>query len=179
MSIFTNSMKSAPAEAAQYTSAVIGLLGPEKPLEVLKKTPGKVKRAIARLTPRQVSKPEAPEKWSVKQVVQHLADSELVWGWRLRLVLSHERPTITGYDQDLWAERLGYASVQVDRALEEFTVLRNANLRLLQRATPADLKRVGVHSERGEESVEHWLKLYAGHDILHLNQIERIKKVVV
>jgi uncharacterized damage-inducible protein DinB len=179
MSIFTNSMKSAPAEAAQYTSAVLGLLGAQKPFDVLKKTPSKVKRAVARLTPRQVSKPEAPEKWSVKQVVQHLADSELVWGWRLRLVLSHDRPTITGYDQDAWADRLGYASVQVDRALEEFTVLRNANLRLLQRATPADLKRVGVHSERGEESVEHWLKLYAGHDILHLNQIERIKKAVL
>ena len=172
-------MKTAPEEAAQYTGAVLGLLGSQKPFDVLKKTPSKVKRAIARLTPRQVAKPEAPEKWSVKQVVQHLADSELVWGWRLRLVLAHDRPTITGYDQDAWADRLGYASVQVDRALEEFTVLRNANLRLLQRATPADLKRVGVHTERGEESVEHWLKLYAGHDILHLNQIERIKKVVL
>jgi hypothetical protein len=178
MSIFTNSMKSAPAEAAQYTSAVLGLLGAQKPFDVLSKTPAKVKRAIGRLTPRQLAKPEAPDKWSVKQVVQHLADSELVWGWRLRLVLSHERPTITGYDQDLWADRLGYDKVDIKRALEDFTVLRAANLRLLKRTTPADMKRVGVHSERGEESVEHWMKLYAGHDILHLNQIERIRKVV-
>jgi len=178
MSIFTNSMKSAPAEAAQYTSAVLGLLADQKPLDVLSRTPAKVKRSLARLTPRQLARPEAPGKWSVKQVVQHLADSELVWGWRLRLVLSHDRPTITGYDQDAWAARLGYDKVDVRRALEDFTVLRAANLRVLKRATPADLKRVGVHSERGEESVEHWMKLYAGHDILHLNQIERIRRAV-
>lgn len=179
MSIFTNSIRSAPAEAAQYTSAVLGLLGSQKPFEVLSKTPAKLKRSIGRLAPRQLAKLEAPGKWSVKQVVQHLADSELVWGWRLRLVLSHERPTITGYDQDAWADRLGYDKVDVKRALEDFTILRAANLRLLKRATPADMKRVGVHSERGEESVEHWIKLYAGHDILHLNQIERIKEAVL
>lgn len=178
MSVFTNSMKSAPAEAAQYTGAVLGLLGAQKPLEVLSRTPGKVKRAVAGLTPRQLAKPEAPGKWSVRHVVQHLADSELVWGWRLRLVLSHDRPTITGYDQDAWAERLGYDSVDIRRALEDFTVLRAANLRILKRATPAALQRVGVHTERGEESVAHWLKLYAGHDILHLNQIARIRKAV-
>ena len=178
MSIFTNSMKSAPAEAAQYTGAVLGLLGEQKPLSVLKTTASKVKRATARMTPKQLGKPEAPGKWSVKQVVQHLADSELVWGWRLRLVLSHDRPTITGYDQDAWAERLGYDTVDIKRALADFTTLRDANLRLLKRMTAADLKRVGVHSERGEESVEHWMKLYAGHDILHLNQIERIRRAV-
>lgn len=172
-------MKSAPAEAAQYTSAVLGLLAAQNPLNVLSKTPARLKRTINRLTPRQLAKPEATGKWSVKQVVQHLADSELVWGWRLRLVLSHERPTITGYDQDAWADRLGYDKVHVKRALEDFTVLRAANLRLLKRATPADMKRVGVHSERGEESVEHWMKLYAGHDILHLNQIDRIRKAVL
>jgi hypothetical protein len=133
---------------------------------------------VRRMTPRQLGKPEMPEKWSVKQVIQHLADSELVWGWRLRLVLSHDRPTITGYDQDLWAERLGYGQVNVAQALDDFATLRSANLRLIKRATPQDLKRVGVHSERGEESVEHWLKLYAGHDLLHLNQIERIRKAV-
>ena len=178
MSVFTNSMKDAPAEAGAYTAAVLGLLGPQKPLDVLRKTESKLRAAVRRLTPRQVGKPEMPGKWSVKQVIQHLADSELVWGWRLRLVLSHDRPTITGYDQDAWAERLGYDAINVGRALDDFATLRSANLRLLKRATPRDLERVGVHSERGEESVKHWMKLYAGHDILHLNQIERIRKAV-
>jgi hypothetical protein len=178
MSIFTNSMKSAPAEAAQYTAAVLGLLGTQKPMDVLKTTATKLKRAVDKFAPRQLGKREAPGKWSVRHVVQHLVDSEIVWSWRLRIVLAHERPTITGYDQDAFADRLGYDQTDVRRALEEFAVLRGANLRLLGRATPQDLKRVGVHSERGEESVEHWMKLYAGHDILHLNQIDRIRKAV-
>jgi uncharacterized damage-inducible protein DinB len=157
MSIFTNRMGDAKAEAGAYTTAVIGLLGAQRPMDVLKKTESKLKRAIARMTPRQLGKPEMPGKWSVKQVLQHLADSELVWGWRLRLVLSHDRPTITGYDQDAWAERLSYDKADAKRALAEFGTLRGANLRLLQRATPADLERVGVHSERGDESIAHMM----------------------
>jgi hypothetical protein len=65
--------------------------------------------------------------------------------------------------------------VDAVEALETFGVLRRSNLRLLSRASPQDLQRVGVHSERGDESVAHMMKLYAGHDLLHLNQIARIK----
>ena len=108
-------------------------------------------------------------------MVQHLADSELVWGYRLRMVLAQDRPPITGYDQDLWAQRLDYAHADVGQAIADFQTLRTANLRLIDRATAADLQRVGVHAERGEESVEHMIRLYAGHDLLHLRQLERIR----
>lgn len=87
-------------------------------------------------------------------------------------------PPITGYDQDRWAERLHYDEADAAQALELFRVLRGANLRLLERATPEDLQRVGVHAERGEESVGYLIRLYAGHDLLHLRQIERIKRAV-
>ncbi len=83
-----------------------------------------------------------------------------------------------GYDQDLWAERLGYDEADADQALEDFGLLRQANLRLLARASDEDLKRVGVHAERGAESVEHMIRLYAGHDLLHLEQIARIRRAV-
>ena len=86
-------------------------------------------------------------------MLQHLADSDLVWGWRVRLILAQDRPTITGYDQDLWAERLRYDEADPAESLETFGVLRRGNLRLIERASPADLARVGVHAERGEESV--------------------------
>ena len=101
-------------------------------------------------------------------MLQHLADSDLVWGWRVRLILAHDRPTITGYDQDLWAERLRYELADPAESLATFDALRRANLRLLEGATAADLARVGVHAERGEESVVHLVRLYAGHDLLHL-----------
>ena len=176
MSVFTNSAASSREEAGSYTAAVLGLLGDRKPLDVLTRTPAALGKAINGVSPRQLSRREAPAKWSIRHVLRHLADSELVWAWRLRLILAHDRPTITGYDQDAWANRLGYEKADPRESLADFATLRKSNLRLVKRASPADLQRVGIHSERGEESVAHLLKLYAGHDILHLNQIARIRK---
>jgi hypothetical protein len=119
-------------------------------------------------------RPERDGKWSLAQVVAHLADSELVWGYRLRRIVAEARPRIEGYDQDLWAERLDYASADVPSSLAVFDALRNTHLRLIAAMTDEDLRRVGVHDERGEESVAHLIRLYAGHDLLHLRQMERI-----
>jgi uncharacterized damage-inducible protein DinB len=174
MSIFTNSASRSREEAAAYTSAILGLLGGREPMAILKETPTALRTLVAALSEEQTSTPEATGKWSIRQVCQHLADSELVWGWRMRLVLAHERPAITGYDQDLWAARLDYAAVPVAQSLADFDALRAMNLRLLTGRRQEDLRRVGVHSERGEESVAHMLNMYAGHDILHRRQIERI-----
>jgi uncharacterized damage-inducible protein DinB len=175
MSVFTNPASGSKAHAAAYTSAVIDLLGDQPPLDVLGRTEASLRQAIAGLTESELTAPESPGKWSVRHVVQHLADSELVWGWRLRMVLAHDRPPITGYDQDAWADRLGYERADAARALDEFAILRRANLRLLGRASRDDLARVGVHAERGDESVEHMMRLYAGHDLLHLRQLDRIR----
>jgi hypothetical protein len=144
----------------------------------LGETPSALERAIAGLPPANLRIPERPGKWSIGQVLRHLADSDLVWGWRSRLILAQDRPALTGYDQDLWAERLGYAEADPGESLAMFRTLRSANLALIARATPDDLLRVGVHSERGDESLGHLLKLYAGHDLLHLNQIARIRAAV-
>jgi uncharacterized damage-inducible protein DinB len=145
---------------------------------VLRETPLALPRAIDRLSPEQLRQPERAGKWSIGQILQHLADSEVVWAWRMRLILAQDRPRLTGYDQDLWAERLQYDHGDPSDALDVFAVLRRANLRLIGRASPADLKRVGVHAERGEESLEHLVRLYAGHDLLHLRQIDRVRNAV-
>ena len=178
MSIFTNSAVRSVEEAKAYTSAILDLLGARDPMDVLPRTPDAVRAAIAGLSETQLSQREAPDKWSIRHVVRHLADGDLVWGWRMRMVLAHDRPTITGYDQDLWADRLHYGEADVSLALYEFSVLRRSNLRLLTAASAADMQRVGVHAERGEESVAHMIKMYAGHDLLHLAQIGRIRAVV-
>ena len=175
MSVFSNRSIDPPHERARYSQAVLELVGGREPLSILRETPAAAARAVEGLSPAQLGKPEAPGKWSIAHVLQHLADSDLVWGWRLRLVLAQDRPTLTGYDQDLWAERLHYADADPQEALEQLRVLRRGNLRLIGRATPADLARVGVHSERGEESVGYLCGLYAGHDLLHLRQIDRIR----
>ena len=104
----------------------------------------------------------------------HLADSEIVGAFRFRMVLAHEQPPIPGYDQDLWANRLRYADAEMAAALEQFSSLRNANLRLLKATTPAERERFGIHAERGQESIEKMIRMYAGHDLVHLRQIRRI-----
>jgi hypothetical protein len=178
VSVFTNSATSSPDEIGAYVSAVLGLIEGQQPLDVLRTTGPALGRALEALGPVAVRVPEAAGKWSTNEVLQHLADSELVFGWRIRLVLAHDRPAITGYDQDRWADRLRYADADPGEAIERFAVLRRANLRLLERASDEDLKRVGVHAERGEESLAHIIRLYAGHDLLHLRQIDRIRAAI-
>ena len=179
MSVFTNPASSTPADTARYVSALLDLLGNEDPVEVLRRGPVTLNAFLDTIPASVVTIPEAPGKWSIRDVVQHLADSELVGGFRLRLVLAQDRPPLTGYDQDLWADRLRYDEVDVRDALQQFTVLRRANLRLWERLGPSDLTRIGLHSERGEESLEHLRRLYAGHDLLHLRQLERIRTALL
>ena len=143
-------------------------------MEVLRATPDALDRIVASTPADALRMPEMPGKWSMGQVLAHLADSDLVWGWRLRLIVAQDRPPLTGYDQDAWADRLGYADTDPAWSVARFRILREDNLRVITRCTPGDLQRVGVHVERGEESLEHHLRLYAGHDLLHLNQLDRI-----
>jgi uncharacterized damage-inducible protein DinB len=178
MSVFTNPASGATEHAVAYVAAVLDLVGNRDPLAILRETSEVLPQAIAGLSREQLRRPERPGKWSIAQVLQHLADSELVGGWRVRLILAQDRPRLTGYDQDLWAERLQYADAEPAAALELFTVLRRANLRLWERATADDLTRVGLHTERGEESLGHLRSLYAGHDLLHRRQIERIRAAI-
>lgn len=179
MSVFTNPASAAPGQAQEYIRAVLELLGPRDPVEVLEATPDALRAAVADMTEAALAVPERAGKWSVGQVLRHLADSEIVWAFRLRMVLSEDRPPLTGYDQDAWADRLAYADADAAESLAEFLALRRSNLRALGRASGSDLDRVGLHAERGEETVRHMIQLYAGHDLLHLRQIERIKAAVV
>jgi len=178
MSIFTNSAHSTPEERQAYSPAVVALLGEQDPLAVLTAALEALPLATAGLSTTQLTTPEVQGKWSIRDVVQHLVDSEIVWSFRMRMVLAQDRPSLTPYDQDLWASRLHYDSVDTNDALAEFDVLRRANLRLLALTSPTDRTRVGLHAERGEESVERMMRLYAGHDLLHLQQIARIRALV-
>lgn len=178
MSLLTGAAASAVADAAAYTAAVLGALGSRDPFEVLRTTPAAVRSAVAGFPAAVLSTPEKPGKWSMVQVVQHLADAEIVGAFRYRMILAHDRPEVQGYDQDRWADRLHYADSDLDGALEQLRALRAANLRLLERCSPEERGRVGVHAERGEESVDHLLCMYAGHDLVHLRQLARIAGAV-
>ena len=175
MSVYSNPASSTAEDTAAYVAALLDLLGDKDPVAVLRETPAAVQRILEAVPAEIVTRPEAPGKWSIRDVMAHLADSELVGGFRLRMILAQDRPRLIGYDQDLWANRLHYSEVDIKDAVEQFTALRRGNVRLWQGLGPADLRRVGLHSERGEESLEHLRRLYAAHDLLHLRQLERIR----
>jgi hypothetical protein len=117
---------------------------------------------------------EAPGKWSAIEVIQHLADTEVVYAWRTRQILTVDRPEIQGYDQDAWARMLGYGAMPLDVTLGQLRGVRTANLRLWRSLTPAELVREGLHSERGPESLGLLIRMMGGHDLVHRRQIDRV-----
>jgi hypothetical protein len=172
---------SAPNPVTQvdaYVASLFDALGSRDPLEVLAETPSAARQLTEAVGREGLSTPEAPGKWSLVEIVQHLADSEIVGAVRYRMALAHDRPAIPGYDQDLWARRLKYQQAEIGPALDQFTSLRQANLRLLQATTPAERERIGIHAERGEESIVKMMKMYAGHDLVHLRQMARVKQAL-
>ena len=171
---FSNPASGAAAAATTYVRALLDLLGPREPLDVLPELMPWLDRRLRGIPDARLRRPEAPGKWSVAAIVQHLADSELILAVRARLILSEDRPPIQGFDQDLWAERFRYDEASIEIALAQLGGLRAANLALWRRLTPADLAREMLHSERGPESLGHLLRLMAAHDLVHRRQIDRV-----
>ncbi|MEP6572804.1 MAG: DinB family protein [Gemmatimonadota bacterium] len=174
----TQATSSTQTPAQVYVAGLFAVLGSRNPREVLGETAALLRQAVAGLSPAQLSMPEAPGKWSVRQVAQHLADAELVGAFRFRMILAHDGPNLPGYDQDLWAKKLRYQQADIESALGDFEMLRRSNLRIFDGATPEEFKRVMRHEERGDESLEHMLRMYAGHDMVHLRQIARIRRTL-
>jgi hypothetical protein len=171
---FSNPAANAPAAASGYVRALLDLLGPRNPIEVLGELLPWLDYRLGGVADATLRRPEKPGKWSVIEVIQHLADSELIAGFRIRMVLSEDRPALQGYDQDRWAAEFRYREVALSQALDQLGGLRMANLHLWKHLTPPQLERVGVHSERGPESAEHIIRLMAAHDLVHRRQIDRI-----
>ena len=155
MSELSNLASSTAEEVSAYVAAILGALGSRDPFEVLRTTPAALRTAAGGLFPRQLSTPEAAGKWSVREVVQHLADTEIVYGYRVRMSLATPGVPIQAYDQDIWARELRYRDASFDEAMEQMRVLRRINLRLLKSLDDEALDRYGMHAERGRESVRH------------------------
>jgi DinB superfamily len=158
----------------QYTQRILGYAENKDPLAVQAATAEKIQRLITGLSTADLRKRPAPEKWSVNEILAHLADAEIVGSFRMRLILGSPGTPIVAYDQDTWVMAGHYDTRDPYKSLEQFRVLRDGNLALLASLTPEQWKHHGVHSERGQESIEQIVRMFAGHDINHLQQIERI-----
>jgi hypothetical protein len=117
-----------------------------------------------------------PGKWSAREIVHHLGDSESTSAWRLRRLLVEDNPLIQGYDQDEFASKLRYNERDMAPALEAFRVARESTMQLLGLMSEDDWQRAGTHSESGPYTTEDWLVIYARHAHNHAAQIQRLKE---
>jgi hypothetical protein len=159
-----------------YRRQLLGLLGDDDPAEVQSKTPATLARLAVDAGADILSRPAAGE-WSVLGCISHVLDAEIVMSARYRWILAQDRPTLIGYDQDLWAERL-HRDEDSSTMLDLLASLRAGNLRLWRSTAVAERNRVGVHAERGDESLDIMFRMIAGHDRLHTAQAEEALRIV-
>ena len=163
-----------PETPQQYTQRILGYVEGREPLAALAATAGTLDRLVSGASAASLRARPAPEKWSTGEILAHLADAELVTGYRLRLVLGSPGVAIPAYDQARWAVSGHYDTRDPLKSVEQFRVLRDVNLMLLESLEPDEWRYYGVHSERGRESIEVIVRMAAGHDINHVRQIEAI-----
>lgn len=157
-----------PNHQTPYASYLNG----QDPIAVLGKTGPRISELVNTIGERRMNEPRAPGKWSPREILIHLADCELAFGFRYRQTLALDNHTVQPFDQDLWAKT--YASYNAKQALETFTALRNWNLALVRSLTPEQLAKSCVHPERGEETLRMLIEISAGHDLNHLPQLQEI-----
>jgi uncharacterized damage-inducible protein DinB len=162
--------------AQEYVKRIQGYVQGKDPLKVQKSTPKKLQKLIKPLSKKQMRRRPAPGKWSIAEILAHLADTEIVGSWRMRLILGNDGTPIQGFDQDVWAETLNYVDRDPKESLKVFRVLRENNLAMLKSVPRKLWENHGMHSERGKETVERVVQMFAGHDLNHLQQIEKIAK---
>ena len=160
----------------KYTERMLNHSRGKEPQRLQQATPRKLTALVKGLSKKQLTRRPAPGKWSIAEILAHLADAELVVGFRLRLMLASNGTPIQAFDQDAWAETFSYNRRDPRVSIETFNTLRKNNLRLLTSVPRRLWENYGQHSERGKETVDHVMRMMAGHDLNHLQQLEKIAK---
>lgn len=165
-----------PETAEQYIGRILGYVEGQDAVKLQRATARKLKKLTQGLTPKQLKWRPEPAKWSIAEIVAHLADTEVVASWRMRSVIGENGITIQPFDQDAWAAAFNYRGRDAKRSLETFRVLRENNLAMLKEISKETWENYGMHLERGKESIAHLTRMFAGHDTNHILQVERIVK---
>lgn len=171
-------MATAPArielsDPEAYRRKLKGFLGNRNPLEVLAQTTDVLASLVKDRPAATMRKHPFEGKWSPNEILGHLLDTEIVFGYRLRTILCDDCPTIIGMDQEKWVAVQRHNDREPRELLDAFRFLRNLNLGIWRRLGPEELKRFGRHDERGEESLGVMLEMEAGHDLSHIDQLKR------
>ena len=169
-------MKQIRPEYRAYMKKIDGYRAGRAPIPLMKAGPAKIERAVRGLTRRQLLKKPAPGKWSIADILGHLVDTEVVYGYRYRMALAQPGMQTQAYDEPTWAATFKYRTRDTKKLLRQIHLLRQVNLDLVTSVPRGWWSRYGNHTERGRETVRRTLELIAGHDLNHLDQIKAIRK---
>lgn len=147
-------------------------------LDRFRSGPGKLERSIDGLGEQELEFRPAPGKWTIREIVVHLCDSEIVCAHRIRKVLAEEQAFLTSYDQDLWANRLSYSKRNLNTAIELFRLLRKSTAELFEDLSDSDWERWGQHQQFGAMTIIDLVGMYAEHCENHVSQIRQIKLIL-
>jgi uncharacterized damage-inducible protein DinB len=159
--------------AEQYQARLGSYVGDKDPIAMQREAPHTLAGLIEGAPDELLSRRPAPGKWSVRAILAHMAEDELVSSWRYRQMIEHSGATLPGFDQDEWARLGDYQSWTASEALEMFRLLREANLRMFGRLTTEQWQHWGMHAERGRITVEDLARHMAAHDQNHILQVRR------
>jgi hypothetical protein len=164
----------APETFEAYTARILSYGEGRDLRRILRRTPAALQKRISGVPRRVLATPPAPNKWSVAQILAHLSEVEMLWGYRIRMILERDGSEVAGMDQDAWARNSRYDRIDPRRSLETFRSIRRANLELLDSLSPRQLRRHGIHSQFGKLTIARIRSLMAGHDVNHCRQVEAI-----
>jgi len=166
------------ATLAQYQADLEAYSYGKDPLVMQSYTPRLIAQLIAGISVEALRQRSVPDKWSVVEIIAHLAEDELVSSWRYRQMIENSECALSGFDQDEWARLGDYVSWKPADALQLFWLLREANVRMLSRLNFEEWERLGWHAERGVTTVRSLMLHIAAHDIIHLDQIRAILRTL-
>jgi hypothetical protein len=147
-----------------------------KHLDAAEKSPKEIAAAVSGLSENALRYKPSPEKWCALEILGHLADVEMIYGYRLRQMLADDKPTIATLDQDAWTRNLNYLDSPPSELVAFYGLARHHNLRLLRRLKASDFSKSAFHPETQRDmTVADLVQRMGGHGAAHLQQIQKLK----
>ena len=174
------------SEEATLARPYVHLLAGQDPAQVLRETPARLAELLRPLSAEAIERKPGPNKWSIRELLCHLADCELAWGWRLRItygasdaqgsVSEQAGPGLQAFDQDAWSRAYEGSCYTTATARSTWSALRQWNLALIEGLSEADKAKPATHPELGSMSLWHIVEIAAGHDLHHLAGLEKVTR---
>jgi hypothetical protein len=160
-------------DPAGYRQRMFDLVGSRDRFTIMADSPRVLNETVSGTRAAVLRSRPFADKWTPTEILGHLVDAEFIFGYRTRAILCDDRPRIIGMDQEAWVREQRYNDRDPGELVAAFAALRGVNMRLWRSIGTEQLNRIGIHSERGEESLDTMLTMIAGHDLSHIDQLRR------